>query len=222
VKASKIWLSVGRNPDAGIRDPEVQDHARPGGRFALHRDRDFALSGELDRVADQVDQHLPDSSRVASERLGNFVPDFARQLEALLMRAQRQRLERLFDGLAQREGDRIEVETPGLDLGKVEDVVDDQQQVVGRAARDVEVFALFGGQVGVEDKIGHSHEPFMGVRISWLMLARNSLFTRLACSARSRADSNWTLLACRSPVRRSTSSSRCSRCSWSAWSRFWI
>ena len=29
--------------------------------------------------------------------------------------------------------------------------------------------------------------PFMGVRISWLMLARNSLFARVAASAASRA-----------------------------------
>ncbi len=29
--------------------------------------------------------------------------------------------------------------------------------------------------------------PFMGVRISWLMLARNSLFARLAASAACRA-----------------------------------
>jgi hypothetical protein len=32
--------------------------------------------------------------------------------------------------------------------------------------------------------------PFMGVRISWLMLARNSLFARLAASAASRACSS--------------------------------
>ena len=29
--------------------------------------------------------------------------------------------------------------------------------------------------------------PFMGVRISWLIVARNSLFARLACSANSLA-----------------------------------
>jgi len=32
--------------------------------------------------------------------------------------------------------------------------------------------------------------PFMGVRISWLMLARNSLLARLAESAASRASTN--------------------------------
>ena len=38
--------------------------------------------------------------------------------------------------------------------------------------------------------------PFMGVRISWLMLARNSLLARLAFSARSRAFSNSMVLCC--------------------------
>ncbi|MPN30661.1 hypothetical protein SDC9_178132 [bioreactor metagenome] len=45
---------------------------------------------------------------------------------------------------------------------------------------------------------------FIGVRISWLMLDRNSLFTRLRRSAFRRA-------CCRSAVRSATSSSRCSR-----------
>ena len=43
--------------------------------------------------------------------------------------------------------------------------------------------------------------PFIGVRISWLMLARNSLFARLASIARSRAFTSSTLLVWSSAVR---------------------
>ena len=55
--------------------------------------------------------------------------------------------------------------------------------------------------------------PFIGVRISWLMLARNSLFARLASIARSRAVTSSSLLVWSSAVRASTVRSRSSCCS---------
>jgi hypothetical protein len=42
------------------------------------------------------------------------------------------------------------------------------------------VLALLGGQVRVEQQAVMPMTPFIGVRISWLMLARNSLLARLA------------------------------------------
>ena len=45
--------------------------------------------------------------------------------------------------------------------------------------------------------------PFIGVRISWLMFARNSLFAALASIAWSRAFTNCSLLVCSSAVRAS-------------------
>ena len=64
--------------------------------------------------------------------------------------------------------------------------------------------------------------PFIGVRISWLMLARNSLFARLASIARSRAVTSSSLLVWSSAVRASTVRSRSSCCRSSCWSRFWM
>ena len=55
--------------------------------------------------------------------------------------------------------------------------------------------------------------PFIGVRISWLMFARNSLFARLASIARSRAFTSSSLLVWSSAVRASTVRSRSSCCS---------
>ncbi len=57
--------------------------------------------------------------------------------------------------------------------------------------------------------------PFMGVRISWLIVARNSLLARLDASLASRASLS-------SAVRTATSCSRCSRCATRRKSRSWI
>ena len=47
------------------------------------------------------------------------------------MGPQRQRVHRVADGIAQVEVDRVELELARLDLGEVEDVVDDGQQRIG-------------------------------------------------------------------------------------------
>ena len=53
---------LGRNTDTGIGNRKAQPHrcgAGVGGGFErLNRERDFALVGELDRVAEQIDQNL--------------------------------------------------------------------------------------------------------------------------------------------------------------------
>ena len=64
--------------------------------------------------------------------------------------------------------------------------------------------------------------PFIGVRISWLMFARNSLLARLASIARSRAITSSSLFAWSSAVRASTVASRSSCCIRSCWSRRWM
>ena len=81
-----------------------------------------------------------------------------------------------------RRGD-VPVELAGLNFGEVENVVDDGQQGVGAAAGGFDVFALFIGQFGVEQSAVMPMTPFMGVRISWLMLARNSDLARVASSS---------------------------------------
>ena len=86
--------------------------------------------------------------------------------------------------IAQVELDLLEVELAGLDLGEVQDVVDDCQERVRRSPDGLGVLALLVGQVGLEQRPVMPITPFMGVRISWLMLARNWLFARLDSTAK--------------------------------------
>ena len=56
------------------------------------------------------------------------------------------------------EGGRLEVELARLDLGEVENVVDDRQQRFGRVAGRLEVLPLLARQLGVEHQIGHAED----------------------------------------------------------------
>ncbi len=93
-KASKIACVLVRgNADAGVADAEVQARAPLGARVLADRDDHVALLGELDGVADEV-RRAPGWSRVGSPTTpsGTGGIDVADQLEALLVRAEGQRL----------------------------------------------------------------------------------------------------------------------------------
>ena len=62
-----------RDADAGVVDRKVQaDVFRSTFGFHLDVDDDFALFGELDGVADQVDDHLPQPAGIANQNLRNL------------------------------------------------------------------------------------------------------------------------------------------------------
>ena len=99
------------------------------------------------------------------------------------MRPQRHRLDRIAEHLADLDRDRVDLEHAGLDLGEVQDVFDHAQQRVGAHLDQVEILALLGLECGVVSSSVMPMTPFIGVRISWLMLARNWLFAALLSSA---------------------------------------
>ena len=106
---------------------------------------------------------------------------------------------------ADRERNRLELELARLDLREVEDVVEDREQRLGRrlapSSRQSRCSAV--SSVSSASSV-MPMMPFIGVRISWLMLARNSLLARLASIALSRAAIRSVLAARSSAVRAST------------------
>ena len=82
-----------------------------------------------------------------------------------------------------RTGGLFQRQLAGLDLGEVQNVVDDVQQILPFRWM-VSTASTHGGSWTLSRRM--SAKPrmaVMGVRISWLMLARNSLFARVADSA---------------------------------------
>ena len=91
------------------------------------------------------------------------------------------------DRIAQLEVQILEGDLPRLDLGQVQDVVDERQQRLPAVLRHVGVARCSGVRSVSSSSCTMPITPFMGVRISWLMLARKRLLARLAASAPSRA-----------------------------------
>jgi hypothetical protein len=177
----------GRDTDARVGDAELQPRAAfDAGDFA-DGDEDVAVFGELDGVGDEVGQHLLNPRRVADHAGRDLRADVALEREALLVRSEGERLEQLRRPRAERERDRLELELARFNLREVEDVV--QISSVSADVRTVARLSLLNGELAVEHGSVMPMMPFIGVRISWLMLARNSLFAQLASIAPSRAAS---------------------------------
>src|SRR5262249_58798427 len=104
---------------------------------------------KLDRVADEIDNHLPQPAGVANQMIGNIRLDVAGDLQAFRVAAKRQGLDAIAEVLAQDERDILEVQFLRLDLREVEDVVDEAQERVARGSDRLQIAALLGAQFGV-------------------------------------------------------------------------
>ena len=107
------------------------------------------------------------------------------EVEDFLSRRRRNKFAYLFNGLAAVKGERIKHQFARFDLGEIQDIVDDRQQRLGAELRTVSAYSRCSAVSGVSSSSPvMPMTPFIGVRISWLMLARNSLFAWAALSTR--------------------------------------
>jgi hypothetical protein len=109
----------------------------------------------------------------------------------LAARLRREEVERLLDAAAPARRAPLELHLARLDLGEVEDVVDDREQRLAGGADRVDEVALLGGELVSSRRLVMPMTPFIGVRISCDMEARNSLLAREAASASALARRSW-------------------------------
>ena len=176
--------------DPGVADREVEPvpvaRVEPLG---AGRDHHLPALGELDRVVQQVDQDLPQPRDVADDGARRRRVEVVGEVEPLLQRARGATSSSADSTHSRRSnGAPLQVEPAGLDLGEVQDVVDDGEQGVAAAADRPRRSSRCSASSSVS-----SRSPVMpitalsGVRISWLMVARNALLASVAASASRRA-----------------------------------
>ncbi len=147
------------NTDAGIADRKQQlELVGVAAGEAAHRQHHFALFGELDRIADQVDQHLVDAQRIAQQPTTVAWQGFDDHFHRFGAERGAHQVGDVIEQLVQIERRAFQVDTPGLDLGKVENVVDDFQQRA-RGAIDLGDHVLRGaGQFAALKQVQHAQD----------------------------------------------------------------
>ena len=141
-------LVVRRDARPGVAHRDVEEAVGGAGR-----DLDRALVGELDRIADEVQQHLRQPPLVAAADRQPLL-HLRREREPLRLgerlRAREDRLHDLPDGvIVKREG-----ELAGLDLRQVEHVVDEPEEVAAVGLDALQRLERLVRQLAVEP-IGH-------------------------------------------------------------------
>ena len=164
-KARKILSCLSRGMPMPVsrtvnRRPTSPSGAAVAGDFHAHDH--LPGVGELDGVADQVEQDLPQPAGVADQGVGHVRLHVADQLQPLLVGPHGQGPQGVADRRPQREVGRVQLQLAGLDLGEVEQVVDDAEQVVGRGLDRLEALPLVLGQRRVEGQLGHAEDGVHG------------------------------------------------------------
>ena len=149
---------VGGNADARVPHLNADFYPVFAFRFKPDLNDDFAPGRELDGVAAQVDQDLAQAPGIALQERVHFGIDAADEFEVLFVGAHGQQFRRVLDRRPQVEIDGLQFQLAGLDLGKIEDVVDDAQQGFAARTHRLGVTALFRGQVGAQEQSDHADD----------------------------------------------------------------
>jgi hypothetical protein len=151
---------VRRYPGAGVLDVDRQTNpGRVAVRVGTDAYPDAARFGEFQRVADEVDQDLPQPARVDDDQRGRAGREVAAERQLAVLGA---RLELAPEPLEERpevDRDRRQLEPAGVDPAEVQDVVDDGQQHLGRFDRGLDVAALLRVERRVAQQPAHADDP---------------------------------------------------------------
>ena len=146
--------AIGRNANTGVLHRKPQRLPTPAGDIQPH----LTLIGELDGIVGQIEQHLPQPHRIPDHPIGHIGLDMHHQPQSLLIGDRRHELPGRVDDLAQREGNRLDIELIGLDLRKIEDVIEHRQQRIGRLHDGIGIVMLLRRQRRIGEQLSHAHQ----------------------------------------------------------------
>ena len=152
----------------GDADPRIghQDFQRAASRFDLRTDfvyaldlhNDFAMLGKLDGVAYQIVQYLTQPAGVTVNARWNVGMNVARKFQPLVVGTLGHDLRHILHDVVQIERDAFQFQLPGLDLGKVQDVIDDPEQRFARTMDRLGEASRLLPEFGVEQELGHAED----------------------------------------------------------------
>ena len=122
----QLRLLLRRHADASIGNGKLDPVASIGHPARLQLD--LALFGELARIAQQIEQNLPQPHRV-NRQSAEVLLRVDNQAVLVLLGKLARSTDHLFDQRCELHGLRIELKFPGFDLRQVQHLVDEAEQV---------------------------------------------------------------------------------------------
>ena len=152
-------MQLGRwNANAGVMDRELNLLPPIIAGDRRQTQHDFPRVREFDRIPDQIVQHLRQPARVAQNGLGHVGVELTHQRQSLGTSRRGQPFDRIANDHAQIERNFFRLDMARLDPGKLQDIVDDLEQGLGRGLDHRQVFALLLVQRGRQRQLGHADD----------------------------------------------------------------
>ena len=142
------------NPRVPHREMHLAQVLRPRLRHP-RRHHNFAARGELDRVAEQIQKHLPQPREIADHPRRHVVRQLARQVQTLLRRLRCEQIQRALDALPQLQRLPLQLHFPAFDFREIQDVVDLREQRLAALANRLDQLALLARHRRLEQQIRH-------------------------------------------------------------------
>jgi hypothetical protein len=180
--AEELGLLFGRHAGAGVLDLEAQP--RPAVLAGAFRDaqRDRAFGGELDRVAEEVVEHLLEPDRIGSDPPRQAAVERDDEAQALLPRARMPPVRDLVEKVEEVEVARFDAHLALLDLGEVEQVGEQVHQRPARRDDGLHMALALVVEGRQAEELGEAHDRVEG-RADLVAHGRGSGTSRLASSA---------------------------------------
>ncbi len=148
---------LGRDANAAVRNLEAHQQFTTAVFQKLRTQGDGTLLGEFDGIAGVVEQRLAQSRRVALQPHGNGIAvNF--DLESLVSRRLADDRDDIVENRGEVEVGALQMQPARLDLGQVENVVDDRQQVLPGAVDLVQARGLFRRRPGAPQQMGEADD----------------------------------------------------------------
>ena len=131
------------NTDARVSDGKMDKilSVRRQLRSDAHRNR--SLRGEFSGAVEKVEQYLSEPRVVAHEPLRRATVDRPFQQDRFFCRQRPDHRGRVVNQRGERKRPALQLKLSGLDLGEIENVIDDGQQRLVRQLDEVEIATLF-------------------------------------------------------------------------------
>ena len=151
-------LGIGRNAHAGVGNDEAQPGLLLLRALEAHLERHMALVGEFDGVGRQVDQDLAQMLAAAAQAAGCGGVDMHDEAQALALCLGAQDRGEVGQLRMKVEIDDVDRHLPGLDLGEIEDLVDQRQERPAGTRHGAGHVALVAVELGLLQQVAHADD----------------------------------------------------------------
>src|SRR5207253_324394 len=119
-------------------------------------DGDTSFFCKFEAIADEIEQNLPQAIGVAAESAAELGIDKNTDFDTFLMCSRRQQRYRALHRLNQIEVDRFEIDLARLELGDIENIVDDCEERLARLPHRLSIASLFVVERRIQQQAGHA------------------------------------------------------------------